>query len=240
MRRRSNGGIYCIIPIGKLYDESIAQSVRWRLRKYLGVSIKNLSNKDLNELIMTFIVSKIEGVFATEHGTGYKGVPAYKKNSSGVIVPVSKRAIEFFERVEKEISMSFGYAVYHNGKQVAKDFVPFSKGQYSYSGPDSGSQADLDDFFRVNSKKSNLKSALNRDGWAVMLAVTHYMAARTEATGAYPDHKYPGYGQMVMMDLAMEAAHAIRTALGRTSFGGLQYGYILSRRGYEGKQYRVI
>ena len=210
MRRRSNGGIYCIIPIGKLYDESIAQSVRWRLRKYLGVTIKNLSNKDL------------------------------KKNSIVVIVPVSKRAIEFFERVEKEISMSFGYAVYHNGKQVAKDFVPFSRGQYSYSGPDSGSQADLDDFFRVNSKKSNLKSALNRDGWAVMLAVPHYMAARTEATGSYPDHKYPGYGQMVMMDLAMEAAHAIRTALGRTSFGGLQYGYILSRRGYEGKQYRVI
>lgn len=233
MRKRSNGGIYCIIPIGVLYDESILTSVRWRLRKYLGVKIKGLSNIELDDYIKEFIKSKVEDIFATEHSTGYK------QSIGGSISPVSDRAIRFFENVGEEISMSFGYGIYHNGDLVYHNFVPFSKGRYGYA-PDSGSQNDLDDFFKVNSHKSHLKSALNHKGWALMIAVAHYMAARTESTTSYPDKKYHGFGKMVLMDLAMETAFAIRTSLGRTTYGGLQYGYILSRKGYEGRVHRVI
>lgn len=213
-------GIYCIIPIGKLYDEKILHSVRWRLRKYLGVTIKHLSNKELDMFIKQFLISKVEDIFATKHGTGYKTTLSSRKFGYNPV----------------DLDASFGYAIYHNGKRVHKDLVPFSK----HSGGASSAEADLNAFFKVNRGKSNIQSALNKDGWAVMLAVAHYMAARIESTTAYPDHKYKGYGQMVLMSLAMEAAYILRTSLGRTTYGGLQYGYILSRKGHEGRQYRVI
>lgn len=215
-------GIYCIIPIGKLYDENILKSVRWRLRKYLGVTIKNLSNSALNNEIKLFLIRKIEDIFSSKHNTGY-------------ITTVSDRESEYGYN-SSDLDASFGYAIYHNGKRVHKDLVPFSKKSSSSSNAD----ADLNAFFQVNRGKSNIQSALNTDGWAIMLAVAHYMAARTEATTAYPDNKYKGYGQMVLMSLALETSLAIRTSLGRTAYGGFQYGYILSRKGYEGRQYRVI
>lgn len=230
MRLRANGGIYCIIPIGSLYDESLPESIRWRLRKYLGVTIKNLTNEELNNVITLWLVGKLNNIFSKQQKIDY----------TGVFKSASERAERFFSMIGEDISMSFGYAIYHNGVQVGHDFAPSSKSQYDNANPSDGAKQDLSEFFRVNSRKSNIRSALNKKGWAIMLGVAHYMAARTEATGAYPDSMYPGYGKMVLMDLAMAAAYDIRTSLGRKTYGDLQYGYILSRRGWEGRQYRVI
>lgn len=231
-RKRSYGGIYCIIPIGVLYDESLASSVRWRLRKYLGFTIKGFDNKTLDVLILKFIVDNINNILSKEGDVGYKNLP---KDRNGKPTKASKRAIDFFVRIQDEIEGSFGYAIYHNGKRVYKALLPFSESQ-----ADSAAKKDLDDFFNVNRSKSSIQSQLNGKGWSIMIAVAHYMAPRIEATGAYPDRMYPGYGQMVLKGLAMKAAHNIREKLGRKFVGQLQYGYILSRKGWEGRVYRVI
>ena len=53
------GGIYCEIPLGEFYDKSIADSVRWRLRKYLGVTIKGMTNQELDDTIADTIYIEV-------------------------------------------------------------------------------------------------------------------------------------------------------------------------------------
>ena len=50
---------------------------------------------------------------------------------------------------------------------------------------------------------------------------------------------YRGFGKMVLLYWAQIIANTIRAKFGRVE-APVQYGYILSRQGYEGKVYRPI
>ena len=66
------GGIYCEIPLGEFYDKSIADSVRWRLRKYLGVTIKGMTNQELDDTIADTIYNYVDSVFNQRRGITYQ------------------------------------------------------------------------------------------------------------------------------------------------------------------------
>lgn len=233
----ANGGIYCIIPIGELYDEKIASSVRWRLRKLLGVKIRGLEQEPLNFYIKSYFKAMMDGLMGMDDGSTYEryaqlGIWVGDKGNVG---DLSHKEFLKIREFASEIKDSFGYAVYHNGERVVSgnrtggtDLSPRGRGIIAQ-------------FFDVNQRKSSLASDLNKKGWAIMIAVAHDVAARFEATGIYSDMKYRGQNQIVLSRLAANIVNFIKARLGRKSIR-MQYGYILSRQGagYTGRPFRVI
>ena len=230
----ANGGIYCIIPLGDLYNTSLLESVRWRLRRFLGVKIKGLSNESLDFTIAYVMRDMMLGLMNMEDNSTYKQYASSGQwiGDNGVVGRLQENIRRKMVSFAEEIASAYGFAIYHDGKRVA----------IGQRGKDEFATRYIYDFFDANQSKSKLKSMLSKKGWAIMIAVAHPVAARFEAAGIYPDRKYQGQGQIVLKSLAMDISRYIRTRLGRKASGLLQYGYILSRNepGYAGRPFQVI
>lgn len=233
------GGIYCVIPIGKLYDERIAESVRWRLKKYLGISAKELEKQNLNTVIRETIDKRVKEEMSTQKYATYRTLNVHVPRLRVGMSSDAKRRVEeqeekraIFKELQQEVTNSYGFAIYHNGVLQSYSPAPFSGKQRG--------EDRLRSFFEENKNKFpsvGSRGANNINNWQIVIAVAHYVAARFEATGAYPDNLYKGFGKMVLLDFAQVIANAVRKSFGRTS-QPVQYGYILSRKGFEGQVFR--
>ena len=251
MSKYQYGGIYCCIPLGYLYDESLASSVRWRLRKYLKVSIKGLSNSELNIVIRKTLVSWIKGLMDGNKIPNYTslsiesdlrheqlvGKKAQLENKGESTADITERINKNVARYEvglksliDEVANSIGFGIYHNNLLLSNSVdTPAAHNEYARLG-------NIRDFLLHN--KSKLP--IDPKGWTVVLVVAHYAAARFEAKGAYPDRRYKGFNKRVLYAMVWNIANALREMTGRKHSGNLRYGYILSRTGYEGQIFNVI
>ena len=118
------GGIYAIIPLNPpFYDESIAESVRWRLRKILGVKIKGLENSALNTLISQKLVERIEPII--------KSLGNYE-----------------FASQTGELAGSYGFAIYHKGIRVPNTLTATPIGGWG-----SANEDNMKRFFDINGRR---------------------------------------------------------------------------------------
>ena len=250
MSKYQYGGIYCCIPLGYLYDEQLASSVRWRLRKMLGVTIKGLTNKQLNKVIRETLVKWIRGLMAGSKLPNYASLTKAAdrneerliakqnaiNNRGGTDADINAQINKSVERygelrsIIEEVNNSIGFGIYHNNLLLSNSVgTPAYHNEYARLG-------DIRNFLLHN--KSKLP--IDPNGWTVVLVVAHYAAARFEAKGAYPDKKYKGFNKRVLYAMVWNIANALREMAGRKHSGKLKYGYILSRTGYEGQIFRVI
>lgn len=80
------GGIYCEIPLGKLYDKSIPHSVRWRLNKLLGANTKYLNPIVIDHYIYQTLDKITRKYFTQRRSKGYQDQSHDLKNSYGYAV----------------------------------------------------------------------------------------------------------------------------------------------------------
>lgn len=250
MSKYQYGGIYCCIPLGYLYDESLVSSVRWRLRKTLGVTIKGLTNEQLNKLIRETLVKWIRGLMSGSKIPNYASLTKAAdrreerliakqnalvnqgKNDADINTQINKSIERYGElrSIIEEVNNSIGFGIYHNNLLLSNSVgTPAAHNEYARLG-------NIRDFLLHN--KSKLP--IDPKGWTVVLVVAHYAAARFEAKGAYPDSRYKGFNKRVLYAMVWNIANALREMTGRKHSGNLRYGYILSRTGYEGQIFNVI
>lgn len=228
------GGIYCVIPLGKIYDESIRKSAHRRFYRLFAKDAEILREMTLNNGIIYEIKKLINGEMASQKYQTYDQMSAPSFNTDKMTPNEVRRAYaqrNRFRNLIKEVTESYGYAVYHNGVRVYYSKAPFSGG--------GAGQERIKDFFDENKNKLpgiGSRGGGNTNNWNVVIAVAHYVAARFEAHGAYPDNMYRGYGKRVLLVWAQVIANAIRASFGRVNTP-VRYGYILSRKGYEGRVY---
>lgn len=233
------GGIYCIFTLGEFYDSGKLNSVRWRLRTWVGETVRNLAPEVVDFHISATLKGIMDGLIKMDDRSSYETFAAAQVwfGDNGVIGNISKTLYKKLQEFVSQIKDSYGYAIFHNGKRVASgdrsgDLTPRGKG-------------DIEDFFIKNEKKSILARDLNQKGWAIMVVVAHDVAARLESTGIYPDNKYRGQGQTVLSNLIPVIYQFLKTRLKSKNSPdrkiGLQYGYILSRQdaGYNGRPLRI-
>lgn len=228
------GGIFCVIPIGKLYDESIAESVRWRLKKYLNATAKELKSENLNAWIQSAIEKVLNEEMQTQKYETYKSMKVSAPRYDYTMSQDDRRAA--FRNLRDEVTNSYGYAIYHNGRRVSLQVAPFAA---KYKRGESEERLRL--FFQQKNDMPGIRpvSEHNKNNWQIVIAVAATIAARLESKTAYPDMLYKGFGKMVLLYWAQIIANTIRAKFGRVE-APVQYGYILSRQGYEGKVYRPI
>lgn len=235
-RKNFQGGIYCVIPMGMIYDERVRSSAHRRFYRLFNYDARVLQAKTLNE----GIVYEIEKTIATEmkslkgHTTFQElavKLPDESYSSSSKYNKMAVRA-EVLEDIIDQIEQSYGFAIYHNGRNVGMYVAPFSG--------EAGGVGRISNFFNMNKNKFPLvgsSGGSNVNNWNIVLAVAHNVAARFEAHGAYPDRMYKGFGKRVLLIWAQQIANVVRSKFGRVD-KPVQYGYILSRQGYEGKVFR--
>lgn len=228
------GGIYCVIPLGKIYDESIRKSVHRRFYRLFGKDADILRDMTLNNGIIYEIKKLVNGEMASQRYQTYDQMTPPAFNADRMTPKERSKAYAQRNRLRnliKEVTESYGYAIYHNGVRVYYSKAPFSGG--------GSGQKRIKDFFDENKNKLpgiGSRGGGNTNNWNIVIAVAHYVAARFEAQGAYPDNMYRGYGKRVLLVWAQVIANAVRASFGRVNTP-VRYGYILSRKGYEGKVY---
>lgn len=234
------GGIFCVIPIGKLYDESIAESVRWRLKKYLNATAKELKSENLNAWIQSAIEKVLNEEMQTQKYETYKSMKVSAPRGTSVgdksYTDSEDRRRAAFRKLRDEVTNSYGYAIYHNGRRVSLQVAPFAA---KYKRGESEERLRL--FFEKKNDMPGIRpvSEHNKNNWQIVIAVAATIAARLESKTEYPDGLYRGFGKMVLLYWAQIIANTIRAKFGRVE-APVQYGYILSRQGYKGKVYRPI
>ena len=226
--KRFQGGIFCVIPMGMIYDESLRKAVSRRFYRYFSVDAEELRSMTLIQGILYEIQKLVDKEMQTQKYANYMSM---RQPESSDNMSVRRRNIHFNALLE-EVENSYGYAVYHNGRQLFFNTAGFSK--------DSEGTARLKEFFSLN--KDNLPgvgtaSSYNQNNWQIVIAVAALIAARLESKTAYPDNMYKGYGKTVLLYWAQEIANKVRSAFHRTNLP-VRYGYILSRKGYEGQVYK--
>ena len=226
--KRFQGGIFCVIPMGMIYDESLRKSVHRRFYRYFSVDAEELRSMTLIQGILYEIQKLIDQEMATQKNANFMSM---RQPESSDNMSVRRRNIHFNVLLE-EVENSYGYAVYHNGRQLFFNTAGFSK--------DSEGTARLKEFFALNKDKLpgvGTASSYNKNNWQIVIAVAALIAARIESKTAYPDNMYKGFGKAVLLFWAQEIANKVRSAFGRTT-QPVRYGYILSRQGYEGQVYK--
>ena len=226
--KRFQGGIFCVIPMGMIYDESLRKSVHRRFYRYFSVDAEELRSMTLIQGVLYEIQKLVDKEMQTQKYANYMSM---RQPESSDNMSVRRRNIHFNALLE-EVENSYGYAVYHNGRQLFFNTAGFSK--------DSEGTARLKEFFSLN--KDNLPgvgtaSSYNQNNWQIVIAVAALIAARLESKTAYPDNMYKGFGKNVLLYWAQEIANKVRSAFHRTNLP-VRYGYILSRKGYEGQVYK--
>lgn len=232
-RKNFQGGIYCVIPMGKIYDESIRNSVHRRFYRLFGYDAKVLREKTLNQGIIYEIKKTIANEMDTLKYDTFKElrVNLPQETSSKYDKAAIREGV--LEDIKDQIEQSYGFAIYHNGRNVGMYVAPFS-------GKTEKGVSRISDFFNMNKNKLPLIGSSgggNTNNWNIVLAVAHNVAARFEAHGAYPDRMYKGLGKRVLLIWAQVISKKVREKFGRVD-KPVQYGYILSRQGYEGKVFR--
>lgn len=275
------GGIWCVVPIGELYDRNIAQSVRGRLRAVFGppahsTLVRYMNENQLDDYIRTNLPKIVSESMSGTGGLRYRlsfllrtanrkewqmefahgkelesinrrlsderngvtdalrGRTYPKANLTDAERKLKARSEKLTERVIqltsyiKEIEQSFGFAIFLNGKVQGSTI--------SLTGP-SGKTGNRGRFAHIRAwiNQNSNKLPLFNKGWSILIVVAHPLAARFESKTAYPDKRYMGYKRVILYDMAHTAATDILAKLGHTSRKP-RYGYILSRRGYEGKR----
>lgn len=218
--------------MGKIYDENIRKSAHRRFYRLFGSDANVLKEMTLNQ----GIVYEIEKTIATEmrtlkYDTFKELTVSLPDEKSSKYNRTASRA-DILEDIKDQIEQSYGFAIYHNGREVGMYVAPFS-GQ-------AGGVSRISNFFNMNKNKLPLIGSVggsNSNNWNIVLAVAHNVAARFEAHGAYPDMMYKGFGKRVLLIWAQVIAQKVRAKFGRVD-KPVQYGYILSRQGYEGKVFR--
>lgn len=233
-RLNFQGGIYCVIPMGKIYDESIRKSAHRRFYRLFGEDAEILREKTLIQGIVYEIDKMMSEEMSSLKYADFQELRIKLPKERHLSQSYNKLAqkAETWDDIIEQIEKSYGFAIYHNGRQVEVKSASFSKSR--------GGISRLQDFFELNKNKlPSIGSAggNNVNNWNIVIAVAHNIAARFEATGAYPDRMYKGFGKMVLLHWAQEISNKIRSKFGRVNMP-VQYGYILSRQGYEGQVYR--
>jgi len=225
MSQYAYGGIYCVIPMGMIYNEAIANSARRKFYSYFKVDAKALQTKTLNQ----GIVYEIDKVISNEmNHLKYATFDRIKVHNT--YKPSQAEKARRWEKLLEEVRDSYGFAIYHNGKRVFYRPV---------AGNTNGDRIEA--FFDENKNKLPSVGSVggnNTNNWNIVIAVAHYLAARLEAKGEYPDSPvYKGYGKRVILYWAQKIADIVRNKFGRVKMP-VQYGYILSRTGDEGEVFR--
>lgn len=226
--KKFQGGIFCVIPMGMIYDESLRKSVYRRFYRYFKADAEELRSMTLIQGILYEIQKSIDQEMATQKYANYMSM-RQTELSDNPNVRVRNR---HFNILLEEVKNSYGYAVYHNGRQLFFNTAGFSK--------DAEGTARLKEFFALNKDKLpgvGTASSYNNNNWQIVIAVAALIAARLESKTAYPDNMYKGFGKNVLLYWAQEIANKVRSAFHRTNLP-VRYGYILSREGYEGQVYK--
>lgn len=80
------GGIYCEIPLGKLYDKAKAHSARWRLNKLVGVNTSYLNPIVIDYYIYQKLDEIVQRYYTQRRSKGYQDQSRDLKNSYGYAV----------------------------------------------------------------------------------------------------------------------------------------------------------
>ena len=170
------GGIFCVIPIGKLYDESIAESVRWRLKKYLNATAKELKSENLNAWIQSAIEKVLNEEMQTQKYETYKSMKVYAPRDTYTDSQEDRKAA--FRNLRDEVTNSYGYAIYHNGRRVSLQVAPFAA---KYKRGESEERLRL--FFQQKNDMPGIRpvSEHNKNNWQIVIAVAATIAARLES-----------------------------------------------------------
>lgn len=235
VRKNFQGGIYCVIPMGMIYDERIRKSANRKFYKLFSKDADILSAVTLNQGIVYELSKFMNREMETLKYQTFTGMtvsaPDVHESNNARYVKIGARA-DWLEDVKDQIEQSYGFAIYHNGKNVATYVAPFAGSV--------GGKSRIMNFFTMNKNKLPSVGSVgkgNINNWNIVIAVAHNIAARFEAHDAYPDRMYKGFGKRVLLIWAQVMANAIRSKFGRVD-RPVQYGYILSREGYEGRVFR--
>ena len=232
------GGIYCVIPMGKIYNENILKAAHRKFYQLFKQDAEILREMTINQGIIYEIDKAIKEEMQTLKYANFQEVVT-KKTASKTTGPLKEGVADAdeeremaWENIKNAIENSYGYAIYHNGRRVLQSVAPFVETK--------GGVSRVKQFFDLNRDKLpaiGSGGGGNRNNWNIVLAVAHNVAARLESQTAYPDKKFKGFSKTVILYWAQVIANVIRSKFGRVN-QPVQYGYILSREGYEGQVFR--